>query len=219
MDDLELMKSQEAQNIAKKLTEQYQLSKVVEMIKDNKIYFDHDKIKYRVRLLNSKEKDEYYEAISKKHSQLLKDENVLSEKMIIKKYREKGLIDINDLDEEIKKINANINEYRMKLGEELSGNANKEICEKYKSKIQELFVESYGIEIRKQNILFTSFEEQLRNFGTKYLAYLSVEKENPESEKEEYIKAFKTLDDFLVQEEELVGKIILYSKAIQSANN
>jgi hypothetical protein len=209
----EVISQEEANNIAKNLTEKYQLAKLSDMIKDNKIYFSYKEKEYRIRLLNTKEKDELYSMIAKKHGELLNDKSILSVKKTIKHLREKDIIDITELDDQIKKINLEINSYRMKLGEELSNETpNDQICNKFKNSIEKLISSAYAIEIRKRDYLIFTFEIQLEGFIDKAKAFMMAEVKDGENFK----KAFCTMDDFLIAEEELIAQIIIFSRALMS---
>ena len=211
----EILREEEAQKIAKDLKEKYEYNKVAEMIKSNTILFSFKDNDYRVRLLNEKEKDELDLLRRAKFSSLFqaKDENgnlsFLFEKELIKQYKERG-IDIEEINDKIRKLRTEIKDLQMKLGEALEKKEPDSILNTYKDEIIELEDEINGYIIQKSAYLENSFEKTLENYVIKVIAYLSLEIKISD----QFVKAYSKLDDFLSAEDELLGKTIIYSMAL-----
>ena len=77
--------------------------------------------------------------VRKKFGQLIKDPDILLEKDLIATYKERG-INIDEIDEQIKKIDSEDLGLQMKLGESISKNEGDVIFKTYKEQIQELIV-------------------------------------------------------------------------------
>jgi hypothetical protein len=205
-----ILRTEEAQKLAKELNDKYELDKVAEMVKTNIISFSFKDKEYRVRLLNQKEKDELDLFRRRKFGELLQDKNILFESELIRLYKEKGIDIEKEIDDKIKKLLTELNNKRMKLGEALEKKEPESILKTYADEIEELEREIYGLTIQKSNLLENSFEKTLENQVIKYLSYLSLEtKVN-----EEFVRAYTKVEDFLKTEDELIGKTITYSMAL-----
>jgi hypothetical protein len=206
----ELLRKEEAKKMAKELNDKYQLDLVAEMIKTNTISFSFKDKEYRVRLLNQKDKDELDLFRRRKFGELLQDKNILFESELIRLYKEKGIDIEKEIDEKVKKLLTELNDKRMKLGEALENKEPESILKTYADEIEELEREINGLSIQKTNLLENSFEKTLENQVIKCLSYLSLEiKVN-----EEYTRAYNKIEDFLKAEEDLIGKTITYSMAL-----
>lgn len=210
MEEKELLREEEANKIAKDLKEKYELDKVAEMVKDNKISFTFKDKEYQVRLLNQKEKDELDLFRRRKYGELLQDKNILFEKQIIKLCKEKGIDIETEIDDKSNKIMIEINNKRMKLGESLEKNETDSILKTYRDEIDELLNEIYGLTVQKSILLENSFEKTLENYVIKVLSWLSLEKKVDE----DFVRAFDKIEDFLKADEELIGKSITYSMSL-----
>ena len=124
-------KLSDAEKIVQEMAKENELSRIEELIKDNRIVFDYKDKKCRVRLLNLAEKEELDMLRRKKFGQLMKDNDIFLEKDLIKQYKERG-INIDELDDQINKINAEEIGLQMKLGEAISKNEIETILKNYK---------------------------------------------------------------------------------------
>jgi hypothetical protein len=207
--DKDLLKKTEASKILEDINENHEIELMSEKIKDNKIDFVFNDNKYRVRLLNSKDKEDLYLFKTRKMTELLKDENILPEKELIKLYIKKG-IDIDKLDKDIEHTLSLIRTNQMKLGELLSKKASKSSLSIYEDKIKNLKNELYLLTIQKSDLLEYSFERIFENSIIKMTAFLSLEKNIDDK----YTIAFDSFDDFISYDEELVAKTIASSMII-----
>jgi hypothetical protein len=202
----------EAEKIIKDMEQDSSLSKVEELIKDNRITFTYKENKYRVRLLNSAEKDELDLLRRKKFGQLLKDKDILFEKDILNQYKERGLNVFEETDIEIKKLDSVLMDLELKLGESISRNEPEQTLKNYKDKVQEI--------INKKKILFTqrnlllefSFENAILNYVAQIITYLSLEIVRDGIWK----RMFNSFEDFQKYEDcELINRAGEYSMLLQ----
>jgi len=193
------------------MNEKYELSKTEELIKDNKVEFIHNEKTYRVRLLSMKDKEELDELRRKQFTKLLKDPDVLFEKDLIKLYKEKG-INIDEIKNDISKLEAERITLELKLGEALSKNSGEQILKAYHDEIQKNIYETQVKLIQKSDLVAYSFENQLLNYVAKIISYLSLDI----LENEKYTRAFKNIEEFENCEDEiLIGKATKYALTLQ----
>jgi len=202
----EQIHDEEVKKILDEMQEEYLIDKTYELIKDNKIEFEYDDKSYRVRLLNAKEKDELDMIRRKRFGQLLKDQDILLEKDLIIAYQERG-INIEEIDEDIKKLNAQIDDQNYKLGEALSKQPGDIILKTYKDEIVRLTIKIRELVIQKSHLLEYSLENQLQNFVAQAISYLCLE----EKVENEWQRVFYSLDDFMKQDDRLINIVGMYS--------
>lgn len=208
--DTNTIRNEEAKEILNNLNEVQDLDKLANMIKDNKIEFTIDGKEYRIKLLSQKDKDELDILKRKQFGKLIQDKDILFEKELIKKYQEKG-INIEEINEEILKINAEIKSKRLKLGEALEIQSGDSVLNTYKSEIQELLSRIYLLTIRKTDLLSFSFEQALESYIIKVMSFLALEIKKDGR----YVRAFTTVDEYLNSNEELIKNSIAYTMALQ----
>jgi hypothetical protein len=201
----------DAEKIVKDMEKEFKLSQVEELIKDNKIPFEYDDKKYRIRLLNLKEKEELDTLRRKKFGQLLKDGDILLEKDLIEQYSKRG-INISEIDEQISKIDAEDSNLQMKLGESISKNENKDILKNYEEQIQALRIQKNVLKTQKNLLLTFCLENQLLNYVAEVITYLSLDK----FEDGEWSRMFKSYEEFQTYTNEgLINKAGTYSMLLQ----
>jgi hypothetical protein len=201
----------QAQKIVDDMSKELELSKIEELIKDNKIIFNYKEQKYRVRLLNLKEKEELDFLRRKKFGQLIKDKDILLEKDLIIQYKERG-INIDEIDDQIKKINAEELDLQIKLGESISKNEPETILKTYGEQIKELIINKQVLNAQKTLLLEFSLENQLLNYVAQIITYLSSDT----FKNEIWERIFNNLDDFQnSHDEELINKLASYSMILQ----
>lgn len=209
---MENNKQQDAEAIVKEMGESLELAKVEEMIKDNKITFEHDNKKYRVRLLNLSEKEELDMYRRKKFGQLIKDKDILLEKNLITQYKERGIdIDI-EIDEKVKKLNAEDIDLQIKLGEAISKNEADTILKNYKDQIEDLRIQKRVLQTQRTLLLEFSLENQLLNWVAQIITYLSAEV----YDNEQWKRAFNSLEEFQkCEDNKLIDKLAQHSILLQ----
>ena len=210
MENNEMIREDAAKEMAKELNNKYELDKLSEMVKHNYITFSYKDKEYRVSLLDQKEKDELDLFRRRKFGELLQDKNILFEAELIRLYKEKGIDIEKEIDDIVKKTIIELNSQRMKLGEALEKKDPESILKTYADEIEELENKLSSLSIQKTSLLENSFEKTLESQVIKYLSYLSIHIK----EGEEYIRAFKNIDDFLKSDDEVIGKAITYTMAL-----
>lgn len=204
-------RKEDAEAIVKSMEKETELSKIEELVKDNKISFEYEGKKYRVRLLNLAEKEELDYLRRKKFGQLLKDKDILLEKDIIIQLKERGM-DVGEIDEEIKKLNAEEIDQRLKLGEALAKNESESILKPYKEKIESLQMQKSILRTQRTLLLEFSLENQLLNFVAQVITYLSLD----ENKDGKWQRMFTTLEDFQhYPDNKLIDKTASYSMLLQ----
>ena len=188
---------EEARKMLDKFSEDKELSKVEQMIVDNKIEFDYKEKVYRVRLLKLKEKEELYLLKLSKFGQLIKNTDILMEKDLIKIYTERG-INISELTDKIRQIDSEMLGLKMSLGEAIEKSESVSILKNYEEKIKVLLQNKQLVMIQKINYLGTSLESQMENYEAQFITYLTLEVLN----EEKWERVFKSFEDFQNTEDE-----------------
>jgi len=204
-------KLSQAEKIVADMEKETELSKIEELIKDNKISFEHEEKKYRVRMLNLKEKEDLDMLRRKKFGQLIKDKDILLEKDLISQYKERG-INIDELDDKIKKIIAEDFELQLKLGEALSKKEPETILKTYEEQIKELRIKKQVLNTQRNLLLTFCLENQLLDYIAQIITYLSLDT----LVDGEWKRMFSSLEIFQTYEDEqLINKAGQYSMLLQ----
>ena len=205
-------KLKDAENIVEEMEKEALLNKVEELIKNNKIEFDYKEKKYRVRLLNLAEKEEFDVLRRRKFGQLIKDKDILLEKDLIAQYKERG-VNIDEIDEQIKRLESEESNLHLQLGESISKNEVDTILSAYKDSLLEIRSKKQVLKTQRILLLESSLENAIYNYVSQVLTYLSFEI----LENNKWKRAFTKLEDFQTySEEELIMKAAQYSVLLQS---
>jgi len=207
----------DAEKIVKSMDDDINLKRVEEFIKDNKITFDYEGKQYRVKMLNLREKEELDILRRKKFSQLLQakdDQNnyvYLLEKDLIKVLKDRGM-NIDEIDDDLKKLDSEFSRIQLELGESLSKNEGEAILKTYEDNIQAIISQKQILSTQRNLLLTYSLENCLENYVYQVITFLSLEK----LEDELWIKAFDTLEDFQnYKDENLIIKAGQFSILLQ----
>jgi len=210
---------EDAKRIVKEIEDSNDLNKVEDMIKDNKISFEHKEKKYQIHLLSSKEKDELDSLRRKKINSMLQEKDelgnyvYLTEKALIKILKERGDIDIDKIDEDIQKIEAEELDNELKLGEAISKNNGEIILKTYKEKIEEFRLRRNILNTQKTLVLGFSLENQLLGYVAKVITYLSLDEMAKDNT---WQRKFNTLEEFeQCIDNELIEKASTYAMLLQ----
>lgn len=189
------------------LKETGEMNIVEELLKDNNTEFQHNGCFYRVRLLNRFEKEELEDMRCQKFNEFLQNKNILLESDLKKQYKDRG-INIDEIDEKVKKLVSERENYELKLGEALSKKISESVLKSYKEKIQEIKYEIGAMLLQKSNLLSSSLEHRLLIYVTELVTYFSLEIKQDEN----WVRAFLTFNDFRhCEDEELMKKAHAYS--------
>lgn len=184
-----------------------------DMIKDNKVNFEFEGIKYRVNRPTFEQKQIVNKERMKKFVFMLKDPEMLLEKDLIALYETRG-INIKELDDLFNVAQKRREDLGEKLGKALVDKKDTAELEIYKKEIEKIIVEQNEILMRKSALLDSSIESQINVFVYTYLAYLTTDKyvhgaDLGEGNKEPdpgWQLAWNSYDEFLKQPEGLVNK-------------
>jgi hypothetical protein len=208
---MENNRMEEAQKIVEEMNKDSDLNKAQELIRDNKIEFEYDNKKYRVRLLNLKEKEELDQLRRKKFGQLIQDKDILLEKDLIQILKERGMdIDINN--EKIRKLDSEELNIQLKLGESISKNEGEIILKEFQKQIEDLRIKKAVLEAQKTLLLEFSLENQLLNYVSQIITYLSADI----LEDGKWRRMFNNLEEFQTfSDEQLINKMAQFSMILQ----
>jgi hypothetical protein len=202
----------QAEKIVDDMNKDLELSRIEELVKDNRISFDYKDKKYRVRLLNLAEKEELDLLRRRKFGQLMKDKDIFLEKDLIIQYKERG-INIDELDDQLKKLNTEELDLQIKLGEAISKNEPETILKTYKEQIEEIRTKKQIINTQKTLLLEFSMENTLLNYVYQIICYLSLD----EKKEGKWQRMFETLEAFQTYEDgQLINKAGSYSILLQN---
>lgn len=208
---LENNRVEDAKRIVEEMEKENLLSKTEDLVRDNKIEFIHDNIKYQVRLLNLAEKEELDILRRKKFGSLIQDKDILLEKDLIKQYKDRG-IDIEEINEHIRKLDSEENNLTLKLGEAISKAEDETILKTYREQIEELRSKKYILYTQKNLLLEFSLENQLLSHVAQLITYLSLYI----CENDSWRKMFDSLEEFQnYKDEKLINKAASYSMSLQ----
>jgi len=193
--------------LAKKLQQLNEKEQLESLIKDNKIEFEIDGIKYRVHKPNNAEGLQVRKARTKKYIELLKEDTYILREQLIDIYKGKG-VDIKQLEDDIKEINLQIEDIQEKVAP--IPTESKELINNYEQQVKDLIQKQSEISIRLSDLLEYSVENEILEFSNLYLIYSVLErlnckketKENVVLHDNEWVKCFKTYEDFLNSDNE-----------------
>jgi hypothetical protein len=212
MDPIKNVSKEDAIKLLNKMQEEGNLNIAEEMLQDNKINFKIKDKKYRVRLLNLGEKEELDNLRRKKFTQLILDKDILLEKDLIKAYKDRD-IDIDELTDKMKKLENEIHEKQLALGESISKNEGETILMAYAEQIKNLEIEKQIIFLQKNALLEFTLENQLLGYVAEIITYLVTEIEN---EEESWERVWNSIEEFnQCSDNELINKAATSSMILQ----
>jgi len=207
----ELTTQESAQILLNKIKEEGNLLEAQDLVADNQIEFDHNDKKYRVRLLNRKEREELNRLRLQKFGQLITNKDVLLEADLIKVYKERG-IDIEKIDEEIKRLDAELLNTRIQLGEALSKNNSESALKGYGEAIDTILEQKQTYMLQKTQMLTMSLENQLLSYVAELITYLTLDV----FENDKWARLFKNYDEYMnYKDDKLIDKAGTRSMILQ----
>jgi len=196
--DVEAIVSQELKD---ELKEKAESTNIEELLARNEFAFEFNGQSYRVRQPSFKEKQEAYKKQGLKFTELLDSDEYKLDAVLREIYKKKG-IDISDIERRMQDIIAKKTDYQLKLGKMLKEGGKDSDLKSYRKEIEALQEEVYELSIKKSQLLQYSIENQTILYVYQYMTWNVLEIQN---EKEEWVRAFSTLDDFLSSDEELIN--------------
>lgn len=213
----DIEKEKQSLEFLKQLGDLESLNDVEKMIKDNKIVFKINDIKYRVRQPNFEENNELEKFRRKIYLEYINDDTMMFRKQWIEKYKTKG-IDIDEMEDKIRKNINKENQIMVKLAQ----TSDEKRVDDLKSQIIELRKESAFINIEKTDLLSFSIEDQMMVAVNSYYTYLVLEKlenEKDPYDKHEWVRVYKTYEDFSKSTDtKLTNKALYYSNNLIYSN-
>jgi len=197
------------------LKENIDLSYVENLLQNNEIEFEYKNQKYKVRKPTYKEKQEAYQKRIAKYNELLEATDnegkplYKTEEELKNIYKKRG-IDLDELDNKFRALEQQKKLYQEKLGKALKEKRPDNELQNYKKEIENIIEEQKTISAKKSLLLESCIENQVLMFFYNYLAYLVTEK----LENKKWVKAFKTYEEFLNNDEELINQLIFYISLI-----
>ena len=186
----------------KAISELEETVKMENIIKDNKIVFESGGKSFRVRKPTLSEQQEIDSIRRKKYMELVRDNSFMFRKQWIEIYKKKG-IDINKMDDDIKRIQDDLRALLLRLAKTAEPKAVKLL----KDEVNKSKDKAYGLSIEKTDLLVYSIEDQLTIHVNSYTTYIVLER----NEGGKWDKAFKSYEDFEKSEnDDLVVKSFYY---------
>lgn len=171
---------------------------VENLIKDNKIEFEVESQKYRMRLLTYKERQSLYKKRADKYLELLNTKNSEGEYLykleidLKNLYKERG-IDIDEMNNKFQILESQKKVLQEKLGQSLTKEASSNVeLESYKKEIESLINMQKEISIKKSTLFEFSIENQILIFMYIFTAFLATEK----LVNEKWVKVWNAFEDF-----------------------
>lgn len=208
---------------AKKIVEDFEMKKdvsfVESIVKNNYYEFVHKNKTYKIKLLSNKEKENLNQLRLTKFNEMIqkKDSNgnfvYIMEKELIKLLELRG-INIKELDDKVKILEAKENDLMLQMGESIEKKADDTLIVGYKNDILDVQREIMVIKTQKNILLESSLENQLLGYTAQVACVLSTEVFD--NEKHEWIKAYETVEKFSEDsDEELIDFITRATMLIQ----
>jgi len=207
-------------NLKKKLSEIINEQLIEHSLGDNEIEFEIDKVKYKVVRPTFKDKQLAYQKKVEMYIKLLNEKDEKgefihkTEEDLKKLYKKRG-IDLDEIDNKIKALDAQINNYKLKLGEALAADKPDNELNIYKEEIEKLLEEQKELNLKKSLLLEPSIESQVMVYSLTYLTFLITYK----FEDGEWKKAWDNFEDFLNTDERIVNTISFYVSLVIDIQN
>lgn len=175
--------------------------KMEQIIKDNKISFEVEGVKYHIRKPNLVEVTEIEEAKRKKYLEFIKDDSYMFRKSWIESYKKKG-IDIAEMESKGKLVKSEMEAAMLRLATATEPKAITEL----KNEILKLKDEQFGISMQITDLLSYSIEDQINIFSLSYTAFKVLEKEV----NKEWVRAFSSYEEFRKDESKVAQTSLFY---------
>ncbi len=190
----------------KAISELEETVKMENVIKDNKIVFESGGKSFRVRKPTLSEQQEIDSIRRKKYMELVRDDSFMFRKQWVEIYNKKG-IDINKMDDDIKRIQDDLRSLLLRLAKTAEPKAVKLLT----TEVRKIKEKLYDLSIEKTDLLVYSIEDQLTIHVNSYTTYVVLER----NEGGKFVKSFKSYEDFEKSEnDDLIGKAFYFINAL-----
>lgn len=196
-----------------KLNEVNNVGSIEDLVKDNKIEFESEKITYRVRKPNYRENQEVRKQQDMKKIELLENPKYKLRKELIKIYKQNG-IDIEEMERKIASFPKRLEPIQEKLAIARFPRERDPLIEE----IEKLEEKQLELIIERNEYLDSCIENRIIEHANLYMLYLVLEKKIDEK----WIKAFDNYETFLENDDIIIKgsnflSLLIYNKTI--ANN
>lgn len=219
MDEKLNVREEEAKKIVEEFENKKDMNFIESLVKNNCYEFSRNNKLYRIKLLLNKEKEQLNQMRLAKFNEMVqkKDGNgnfaYIMEKELIKLLEQRG-INIKELDDKIKNLEAKENDLMLQMGESIEKKADINIIDGYKNDILDVQKEIMIVKTQKNILLESSLENQLLGYVAQLACTLSTETFN--EEKNEWEKVYKSVNEFdLEKDEEFIDFITRATMLIQ----
>jgi hypothetical protein len=200
-----------AKEFNEKLTELNEVEKLKDLLKDNKVEFEIDKIIYRVRKANYRETLKCNNQKIQKQMELLENPKYKLRKELIRLYKKNG-IDIEKLEAKINSFNIEVESLQEKLAVTTIPSDMKLL----EDEITKLKRNQIELILEKNEYLEGCIENQIIEHANLYMVYLVTEKKVDDK----WIKAFDSFEEFMDNDKIIIQatnylSLLVYHQKIQ----
>lgn len=200
-----------ATKINTKINELNDVERLEQLIKDNKVEFEVEKVTYRVQKPNYRKSEEIRHQRNMKKIELLENDKYKLREELIRLYRRNGK-DIKEMERRIASFPSRIEPIQERLA---LATAPKDI-KLFKEEIKKLEEQQITLIIEKNECLEGCIESQITEYANLYMVYLVTEKKVDAK----WIKAFKTYEEFLENDEVIIQgsnylSLLIYKREIK----
>jgi uncharacterized protein (DUF885 family) len=188
--------------VKEKISEAVNKDFIDDITRDNKMEFTYKNTKYRIAKPSYEQKQAIYKERVKKFTELLKDQTYSLEKDLKKFYLQRD-IDIDAISKKIANLDTKKQDLQFMLGEILKKEGSDNDCKTLKTEIESIQNEQQLLVMEKSAYLEFSIENQVMLHMYNFMTYIITEKFNDGN----WVKAFKSFQEFMQSDEELVGKL------------
>ncbi|MHA2012767.1 MAG: hypothetical protein ACTSWG_10410 [Candidatus Helarchaeota archaeon] len=165
-----------------------------EMVQDNKVNFCHGKELYRVKMPSQEVLSYADNEKNKLYNKLIQESDQLTEEQIIKIFKEKRDINIEELKKQSKEIEKKLHDEYINLVKKRD--EQKEKIEEIKIKIKKIRKEHEDIAFNIAKYLSSSIETQVKNKYMNILTSHCTEKYQKKENKGEWNKVWNSFEDY-----------------------
>ena len=183
------------------LAEIEEVTKMENLVKDNKIEFAVTGATYRVRKPSFVERQEVDTARRKKYLEYINDASFFFKSQWIDKYKIKG-VDIVAMERKIKSYQGDIEQLLLRLATSIEP---KEV-DSLKKEIYDIRDAQFSLSIEVTDLLAHSIENQLVVYTNSYMTYIVLEKKTEET----WTKVYGTFDEFQKSDSEVINQAFMY---------
>lgn len=204
---MEENKQEIIEKVQKEVNELSNINFTEDVIRNNKIEFEYEGIRYRIRKPTFQEKEKTNQERIKKYIELLKDPNNLLERNLIKLYLDRD-IDIKEMQTKLENLAKQRNDFAFRLGEAIKENKPQDELEIFKKEIEKIIVEQQTISIEKTLLMDAAIESQVNLFVFTFLGHLITDREIKNGDTLIWTKAWDNYAAFMNEPENLVNRVV-----------